>query len=189
MKPHSLEQLVAMLHPYVYHVAMGRVARKKVRFGVTHWLTLDGRMLRPDQMTNEHMLNVVRMTANGKAVTKHLISRSLDALAYAATAPDGAADAATEAAEEMMRADFEYRVRVVMEHSPVVNAMVELLTRRGWDPFHDHGPQPLSDYELQRPPRSVRRGRGPHFGMRLVPVPQAIENNTSSDIDYEAIGT
>ena len=47
----------------VPYVAMGRVGRTRARLGFTHWGCADGRVVRPDEMTWQHMLNVVRMCA------------------------------------------------------------------------------------------------------------------------------
>jgi hypothetical protein len=184
MKPHSLEQLVAMLHPYVYHVAMGRAVRRKAKFGTTHWLTLDGRILAPYQMTNEHMINILRMIANSKAVRMSLMDSALGALAYACSAdtPDGASMAASSEADALFEARYQLRVETAAELSPLAAAIVELLQNRKINPYHDHGPQPLTDYSLGR-----RKPAHREFRPRRVVVPHAIEDTARSELDDEIV--
>jgi hypothetical protein len=155
VKPHPAIQFMlqsaAVENPYVPFVAMGRADYTKVRAD-THWLTALGQWLRPDQMTNEHKVNCIRMLANGRALRTAMLHSAISAFAYAKNAPDGAADAAMEAGTEMIDGaygDYEARVRFLVEQKPLVAEMVRLLEANGVNPYFDWKRE-LYDGELTR---------------------------------------
>jgi hypothetical protein len=142
----SSAQFVAMLNPELPFIAMGAVGFTRAT-GRTHWLTRDGIFMRPDQMTHEHKLNCIRMVANNRRTRALLMCLAIDAMRYAVDAPDGAADAATEYADDVMRSNYADRVDFVLKRSPVLAEMARYLRIYGIDPRRDYGGV-LGDGEL-----------------------------------------
>lgn len=80
----------------------------------SHWQTKEGRLLLPEEMETSHIFNALNMLARlARKVylqqARELHDRSLDAIAYAGTAPDGAAMAAESEAQHMAEQAHEYR--------------------------------------------------------------------------------
>jgi len=149
----------------ITHVAMGGVVEEEVELGDMHWRCSDGRVVCPEQMTDQHKLNCLRMVARSRLVRTKLLFESLGALRYASTAPDGAADAANEAAVEMLAMSYETRMREAVKASPVLGKMAAILKKRGVDVFVDPEDvladgDPIPRRSLQRPLPGRRRRRG-----------------------------
>ena len=62
-----------------------------------HWITKDGRVLKPSEMTTEHLQNAIAMMRREGRITP---GELLDMIAYAGSAPDGAALAVEREIEE-----------------------------------------------------------------------------------------
>jgi hypothetical protein len=96
----------------------------------TVWVTRDGRRLKPRAMRTSHLIAAIRLAA--WRCRRRMLSDGLDALAYASSAPDGAAYAAEGAAQELLTGavDAEARLAYARETMPVVEAMYRELSRR-----------------------------------------------------------
>lgn len=122
---------------------MGKKKRKAAAYN-THWQTRDGRLLDPEEMETSHIRNALNMLIRvgrraylERAMNSH--RWSLDALAYASSAPDGAAMAAESASEEFSEDFCRFRVMAFDNHAcraliiknfPVTKVMEQIYLRR-----------------------------------------------------------
>lgn len=100
------------------------------------WQMRDGRKIYVSKMSGSHMINCVRMVCRHRRIRIMLLHEAACASVYAATAPDGAADAAESCAEELFNAadnprNYRARIRFAERLSPPVKAMVKRLKKLG----------------------------------------------------------
>lgn len=100
------------------------------------WLTRDGRLVAICEMEDDHLANSIRMIRRGRIAAGYRWRRSWDALAYAATAPDGAAMAAEESSESYLSDPAAVDEDVEKEIPAFGQLLAEARTRRlpvrGW---------------------------------------------------------
>lgn len=94
------------------------------------WKTHDGRLLSPLQMETSHLENALKMC--DRLVARRLMNTALSAIVYADTAPDGAAMAAEDAANECFAImyDKEQLRKEGCRLSPVIRMMNDELRSR-----------------------------------------------------------
>ncbi len=83
--------------------AKGAVGFTLVKAGVTHWHMRDLRLIRPQQMTTDHAMRVLRMYCNSRLVRRQLIAEGCIAMNFP-FGGDGACAARDEAVDELFGA-------------------------------------------------------------------------------------
>lgn len=126
-----------------------RVARRDC------WITADLRVLLAHEMTPQHMLNCLRMLAGGAGVGRWLSARRSQLLYYARRVPMGGSVALRRRALELLTPDYATRIDVVLRLSPHARRWAQYLRAWGYDPRHDYGPYPISDYSNLRGVREI----------------------------------
>lgn len=143
-------------------VGMGAAVLAALQIGQQYWRCQDGRVMRPDEMSNTHMLNCLRMVGNSKKAHRLMLAV---ALATPNTLSDNGGNmdqAHSEWLEWMSKgADFKTRIEALIQYSPVLATMVRYLQQRGFDPFVDHGPMQRTRYEAPQPMRAIEDSLGP----------------------------
>ena len=102
------------------------------------WTTRDKRVIRVSKMKLRHMRNAVHMVCRSRRVSLLMLKDALSASIYASTAPDGAAMAAEEAADQLIdaacdRKAIEARLAYATQISPPVAFMVRRLRQAKFD--------------------------------------------------------
>lgn len=98
-----------------------------------YWVTREGRRILISDMTNGHVQNTYNMLIRSARTRAQLAA--LDALRYAANAPDGAAMAAERAADEMLDMDDVELVELFSEESKFLKRMYLEVTTRGLNTY------------------------------------------------------
>lgn len=120
---------------------------------VLSWTTRDGEVIPVKDMEIDHMHRCIHLLARKRAVGAAMLLDALDALRYAANAPDGAADAAHSEAEELMNEAYipeatPLRIEYAIKHNKAIAAMARRLKKARVDYLKT---PPLFD------PKSIKR--------------------------------
>lgn len=102
------------------------------------WTTRDKQVFLVKDMELDHMHRCIHMVARKRAVGQAMLLEALDALRYAANAPDGAADAASSEAEQLMEEAYipeatPLRIEYAIKHNTAIRAMARRLKKAGVD--------------------------------------------------------
>lgn len=126
------------------------------------WTTFDGEVIPVKEMELDHMHRRIHHVARRRAVGLLMVMDAVDALRYAADAPDGAADAASSEADQLLDEAYstdvtELRIEYAIKHSKAIAAMACRLKKAGVDYTQPPPPYDPARAERMKKLRAKRR--------------------------------